>query len=134
VREAFLGWYAAQHGDVPKEAADVVDTILYKWGPRVDPADQSRYASSPHRIEMVAHLIRNGYFPDHANAALRLLPEWTQWCIEQSGLNGDLAARSRDAALNEAAALVRKDEDDEDEDETGNPAAERDEAPFRRHE
>ena len=35
-----------------------------------------------------------GYIPGYANAALRLLPAWTQWCIEQSGLTGDLAARS----------------------------------------
>ena len=75
---------------------------------------------------MAAHLIREGYFPDYANAALRLLPEWTQWCIGQSGLNSDFAARSRAAALTEAAALADK--------ETRDPAAERNEAPFRRQE
>jgi hypothetical protein len=125
-RGAFLGWYAARHDDVPPDAADAVDTIRYEWGPRAYPEESSRYACSPHRIEMAAHLIRDGYFPDHANAALRLLPEWTQWCIEQSGLNGDFAARSRAAALSEAAALV--------DEETHDPAAEQDEAPFRRHE
>ena len=61
---------------------------------------------------------------DHRSA--RLLPEWTQWCIGQSGLNGDFAARSRAAALTEAAALISE--------ETHNPAAERNEAPFRRQE
>jgi hypothetical protein len=75
---------------------------------------------------MAARLIRDGYFPDHANEALRLLPEWTQWCIEQSGLTGDLAARSRGAALTEAAALVEEKEN--------TPSAQRDEAPFRRQE
>ena len=55
---------------------------------------------------MTARLIRDGFLPDHANEALRLLPEWTQWCIEQSGLTGHLAARSRAAALTEAVALV----------------------------
>jgi hypothetical protein len=74
---------------------------------------------------MAARLIRNAYYPDYANAALRLLPEWTQWCIGQSGLNGEFAARSRAAALTEAAALV---------DETHESAAEQDEAPFRRQE
>ena len=75
---------------------------------------------------MAARLIRDGYLPGHANAALRLLPEWTQWCIGQSGLTGDFAARSRAAALTETAALV---------DEKRNaPAAERNEAPFRRQE
>ncbi len=75
---------------------------------------------------MAARLIRDGYFPDHANAALRLLPEWTQWCIGQSGLTGDFAARARAAALTEAVALV--------DEETHDPAAERNETPFRRQE
>jgi hypothetical protein len=126
VREAFLDWYAARHDDVPPDAADAVDTILQEWGPRAHPGERSRYACSPHRIEMAAHLIREGYIPGYANAALRLLPEWTQWCIGQSGLNGDLAARSRAAALTEAAALV--------DEETNASAAGRDEAPFRRQE
>ena len=125
VGEAFLGWYEARHDDVSQDVADVVYTILDEWGPRAHPGERSLYACSPHRIEMAARLIRDGYFPDHANAALRLLPEWTQWCIGQSGLNGDFAARSRAAALTEAAAFV---------DETHEPAAEQNEAPFRRQE
>jgi hypothetical protein len=125
VREEFLGWYEARHDDVPQDVADVAYTILDEWGPRAHPGERSLYACSPHRIEMAARLIRDGYFPDHANAALRLLPEWTQWCIGQSGLNGDFAARSRAAALTEAAALV---------DETHESAAEQNEAPFRRQE
>jgi hypothetical protein len=84
-REAFLGWYAARHDDVPQDAADAVDTILHEWGPQAHPGERSHYACSPHRIEMAARLIRDGYFPDHANAALRLLHEWTQWCTGQSG-------------------------------------------------
>jgi hypothetical protein len=125
-REAFLGWYAAQHEDVPQDVADDVDLILYEWGPGAHPEEHSRYACSPHRIEMAARLIRDGYLPDHANAALRLLPEWTQWCIEQSALTGDFAARSRAAALTEAASLVS--------DEARDPAANQDEPPFRRQE
>src|SRR5439155_2598614 len=105
------------------DAADAVDTILHEWGPRAHPGERSRYACSPHRIEMAAHLIRDGYFPGYANAALRLLPEWTQWCIGQSGLNGNFAARSRAAALTEAAARVG---------ETHEAAAAQNEAPFRR--
>jgi len=125
-REAFLSWYAARHDDVPHDAADAVDTILDEWGPVTHPEERSRYACSPHRIEMAARLIRDGFEPDYAHAALRLLPEWTQWCIEQTGLNGDLAARSRGAALTEAAALVVE--------ETYQPVAEQDEPPFRRQE
>jgi hypothetical protein len=126
VGKAFLSWYAARHDDIPQDAADAVDTIFQEWGPRVHLEERSRYACSPHRIEIAAHLIREGFLPDYANAALRLLPEWTQWCIEQSGLSGDFAARSRGAALTEAAALV--------DEETRDPAAERNEAPFRRQE
>jgi hypothetical protein len=126
VREAFLDWYEARHNDVPQDAADAADLIRYEWGPGTHPEKRSGYSCSPHRIEMTAHLIRDGYFPAAANAALRLLPEWTQWCIERSGIVGDFAARSRAAALTEAAALV--------DEEARGPAVRRHEAPFRRQE
>ena len=103
-----------------------MDLIRYEWGPGPHPEEQAPYACSPHRIEMAARLIRDGYLADHANAALRLLPEWTQWCIEQSGLTGDFAARSRAAALTEAASLV--------DDKARDPAANQNEPPFRRQE
>ncbi len=125
-REAFLGWYAAQHDDVPQDVADVADLILYEWGPGTISEEHSRYACSPHRVEMTARLIRDGYLPDHANAALRLLPEWTQWCIEQTGLTADFAAHSRAAALTGAASLVS--------DEAHDRAANQNEPPFRRQE
>ena len=124
VLEAFLSWYAAQSDDVP--ATEDVGTILQEWGPPKPPDERSFCACSPHRIEMTAHLIRDGYRAGYANAALRLLPQWTQWCIGQGGLTGDFAARSRSTALTEAAALV-----DEETDERG---AERDDMPFRRQE
>ena len=126
VREAFLNWYATRHDDVPQDTADAVGTILYEWGPEPPLDERSRYACSPHRIEMAARLIRDAYFPDHANVTLRLLPEWTQWCIEQSGLSADLAAHSRAAALTEAIALV--------DEEKHAPAAQQNEPPFRRQE
>jgi hypothetical protein len=75
---------------------------------------------------MTARLIRDGYFAEDANAALRLLPRWTQWCIVQSRLGGELAARSHGAALSEAAALV--------DEETAERNAEPDDGPFRRQE
>ncbi len=75
---------------------------------------------------MAAHLIRESHLADHANPALHLLPEWAQWCIERTGLDGDAAARSREAGRSAASALVQH-EDDE-------PAAEDDTAPFRRQE
>jgi hypothetical protein len=126
VRETFLAWYETRHDTVPPDAADTVDIILHEWGPSVQPGDRSSCACSPHRIEMAARLIRDIYLADYANAALRLLPEWTQWCIEQYGLSADLAARSRAAALTEAAALV--------DEKKNSPADQRTEPPFRRQE
>ena len=125
--DAFLDWYAARHDDVAAAAAEAAGTILAEWGPQEALDERSFYACSPHRIEMAAHLIRQSYDADDANPALRLLPEWTQWCIEQSGLDDDHATRSREAARVAASTLV----DDEDD---GAGGGEDDEAPFRRQE
>ena len=124
--DAFLDWYATRHDDVPAAVAEATATIYEEWGSHEYPDERSFYACSPHRIAMAAHLIRESYFADHANPALRLLPEWTQWCIDGTGLDGDAAARSREAARSAASAIVH-DQDDE-------PAAEDDKAPFRRQE
>ncbi len=126
VDDAFLSWYATRHDDVPEAVAEATGTIIGEWGPHENPDERSFYACSPHRIEMAAHLIRVGYFAGYANPALRLLPEWTQWCIEQTGLDEDAAARSRETASSAASVLI-DDEDDE-------PAAEDAAAPFRRRE
>ena len=123
--DAFLNWYATRHDDVPAAVTEAAATIHEEWGPHEYPDERLFYACSPHRIEMAAHLIRESYLADHANPALRLLPEWTQWCMERTGLDGDAAARSREAARSAASSLVH----DRDE-----PAAEDDEAPFRRQE
>ena len=126
VLEAFLSWYAAQSGDAPAVEPEDAGTILQEWGQPKPLDGRLFYACSPHRVEMTARLIRDGYLAEYANAALRLLPRWTQWCIEQGGLDGELAARSRGAALTEAAALVNE--------ETAERDAEPDDGPFRRQE
>ena len=125
VPDGFLDWYATRHDDIPGSVTDAVGIIHEEWGHEY-PDERSFYACSPHRIEMAARLIREGYFADYANPALRLLPEWTRWCIERTGLDGDAAARSREAARSAASALI-DDEDDES-------AAEEDKTPFRRQE
>ena len=124
--EAFLNWYATRHDDGAGAVTEAAAIVHEEWGPHEYPDERSFCACSPHRIEMAAHLIRGSYLADYANPALRLLPEWTQWCIERTGLDGDAAARSRQTARLAASALVH-DEDDE-------PAAEDDNAPFRRQE
>ena len=124
--DAFGDWYTARHGDVPAAVTEATGTIHEMWGPRAYPDERSFYACSPHRIAMAAHLIRESYFADDAHLALRLLPEWTQWCIERTELGGDAAARSREAARSAASALVHDGDDKQ--------AAEDDKAPFRRQE
>jgi hypothetical protein len=123
VQEAFLDWYATRHPGTGKEVAEAVGTIQAEWELR-SPDERSYYACSPHRIEMTARLIRNGY--DGAGPVVELLSEWTQWCIERSGLDGKAAARSLEAARVAAAVPV-----DDSGDGRGN---EDDEGPFRRQE
>lgn len=101
---AFADWYAARHADVPADFSKIVSTILFSWGPPDHADERVFYACSPHRLKMTARLIRNGYLRDYIDEALLLLPEWTQWCVSQSGLDGDFAARALEAA--EAAAAL----------------------------
>jgi hypothetical protein len=63
-------------------------------------------ACSPHRIEMAARVIADAYRPEHSGPALRLLPEWTEWCLEHGGLSGDAATRSRQAASSAVSVPV----------------------------
>jgi hypothetical protein len=114
-RDAFLAWYAKQHDDVPD--AEDAGTIVSEWGPHRQPGERSLYGCSPHRVQMAAHLIRNGYREEDADAALCLLPDWVEWCIERSGLDEAAADLSREAAGRAIAT-----------------DADVDEQPFRRHE
>jgi hypothetical protein len=114
-RDAFLAWYAKQHDDVPE--AEDAGTIVSEWGPHRHPGERSLYGCSPHRIQMTAHLIRDGYREEYADAALKLLPDWVEWCIERTRLDEAAADRSREAARRAIAT-----------------AADVDGEPFRRHE
>jgi hypothetical protein len=123
-RDEFLEWYAAGHGSVSSGMGAAVDTITDQWGPHRDVDDRVFYACSPHRIEMSAHLIRSGRY-GNAETAMKLMPDWTQWCIERLGLTGDAAARARGAALNAASTRA---------DATGRFPDPDESAPFRRPE
>lgn len=108
-RDSFLAWHASRNGDSPESpesAAEALDTLLDEWGPWRQPTEELLYACSPHRIELTALLLRDGYFPDSANQALELLPDWVQWCIEQSGITGNAAAQALAAARAEASRLA----------------------------
>jgi hypothetical protein len=106
-RDAFLEWYARQHGReaVTAGMAEAVDTITDQWGPHKDVDDPVFFACSPHRIQTAARLIRNGHYGEHATPAIRLLPEWTRWCAERGGIDGGTAALAVEAARSAAAAL-----------------------------
>ncbi|HEY1702607.1 MAG TPA: hypothetical protein VGG75_23120 [Trebonia sp.] len=147
VRDEFLAWHAARrprsdntrpdntgdasthgastHGaSIPGDSAalaEAVDTITDQWGPHHDIDQAAFYACSPHRIETTAFLIRRNPNGGNARPAIRLLPEWTQWCLERRGLSGEAAAAARGAAYSAVAALPDEKADD--------PAAAR---PFRR--
>jgi len=129
----FLTWHAERYGDAPKPGklrkatADALETLLGEWGPHEQPDERSLYGCSPHRIEMTGRLVRDEFEPDYANPALRLLPDWVQWCIDRAGIDGDAATAALDAAHAEAANLL-------DADEKYIPPRDEDRAPFRRPE
>jgi hypothetical protein len=138
-RAAFLDWYGARHDGEAGAPDEATEIILQEWGPGAHLDERSLHACSPHRIEMTARLIRDGYLADYANQALQLLPEWTQWCLQRSGLDGEPATRSRAAARLAASNLVdgQQDEPAAGDSEAGDSEAERgggDEEPFRRQE
>jgi hypothetical protein len=127
----FVDWHAGRHGDVPdpgkfrKAAAETAGFLLDAWGPNEHPAEESVYACSPHRIEMLGRLVRDDFLPAEGNAVLRMLPDWVQWCADRAGLPGELAARALQAARAEAASPVAEDHV---------PGDDPDDAPFRRRE
>jgi hypothetical protein len=88
--DAFLDWYATRHDDVPEAVAEATGTILSEWGPHENPDERSFYACSPHRIEMAAHLIREGCFAGYANPALRPPDRWPRGTRTLSFMAHDL--------------------------------------------
>ncbi|HEY1627317.1 MAG TPA: hypothetical protein VGG16_26350 [Streptosporangiaceae bacterium] len=106
--KAFRAWYRARHPDAPKGIAATAETIIGEWGPGRPLDERSFYGCSPFRVAMTAHLIGSDYEPTSASRAIRLLPEWTEWCAQQSGLPGNLAAPSIAAARTAADALDKQ--------------------------
>jgi hypothetical protein len=111
----FIDWYVELHSDAPKPgkfrkvAAATVEMLLGEWGPREHPDERSVYACSPHRIEILGKLVRDDFLPDEGNAVLQMLPDWVQWCIDQTGLADDAANRALKAASAEAANPLTED-------------------------
>jgi hypothetical protein len=109
----FRAWYRTRHPGAPKGIAATAESIIEAWGPGSPIDEREFYACSPFRVAMTAHLIGDGYEPALASRAIRLLPEWTQWCAEQSGLPGRLTAPSIAAARAAADALDKQDADEQ---------------------
>ncbi|NJP90397.1 hypothetical protein HCN51_13195 [Nonomuraea sp. FMUSA5-5] len=91
----FAAWLRDRDGRRP-EREDVA-TLADNWS---DLSGPGYYACSPHRIEHTVILVADGYADEYAEAALDLLPEWVEWCIERTGLTGEPAERARQAAAN----------------------------------
>lgn len=108
-RKAFRDWYGARHPSAPKGIVATVDTIIGEWGPGHHLDERSFYACSPFRVAMTAHLIGDNYEPSYASRAIRLLPEWTQWCAQQAGIPENLAEPSVAIARTAADALDKQD-------------------------
>jgi hypothetical protein len=109
--ESFLDWYSDRDdafADSQEQTAEAAECLVGEWGPLWHPDKELFYACSPHRIEATGVLLRDGYEPDYANAALRLLPEWTQWCLTRRPISPEAATRSREAASAQAALLIEE--------------------------
>jgi hypothetical protein len=105
VRNQFRNWHAERHGKRAASVSQGTETIISEWGPH-DPFDERAFFScSPHRVEYAAHLISNGYLDDDADRAIRLLPDWVQWCAERSRISAE-AAEPALAAARAAADLA----------------------------
>jgi hypothetical protein len=111
-REAFRNWYRERHPGAPKGIAATADTIIGEWGPGLPLDERSFYACSPFRVAMTAHMIGVEYEPAFASRAIRLLPEWTQWCAQQSGITRNLADRAIAIARAAADELAKPDPDE----------------------
>jgi hypothetical protein len=108
VKEAFLAWHAerAEDSSLPEgQAAEAAGLLAEEWRSFLS-ADEMAYGCSPHRIEMTGVGLREGLEPDLANLALRLLPDWTQWCLTRRPVDPEAAARSLAAARVQAAIVV----------------------------
>ncbi|MEV4576576.1 hypothetical protein AB0K16_25330 [Nonomuraea jabiensis] len=91
----FAAWLCDRDDHRP-EREDIA-TLADTWSRLPGPG---YYACSPHRIEHTVILVADGYVKKYAEAILDLLPQWVEWCIERTGLTGELAERARQAAAN----------------------------------
>jgi hypothetical protein len=96
----FRAW-CSSHA-VPQPSTDLVEELLTEWAAYVP--ERLVWACSPHRVvSFTAQLAEERFGRDRLRAAWSLLPPWTEYCLEHSGLPEHLAAPVRDAA----AAITR---------------------------
>lgn len=99
-------------GDHLSMAAEFTDWHVQRFGVAPDPDDvgvlaeecsqgiigETVYGVSPGRATAASHLIGDMYEPDHARAALALLPRWSTWLAERADLPAPLRERVLAAA------------------------------------
>lgn len=109
IRDEFRQWHADRAGTRGAKVAQAAETIIGEWGPQQFLGEDDLFRGcSPHRVEYAAHMISNGYLEDYADRALRLLPDWVQWCASRGGLSDEDTSRAVDAARTAAEVAEAK--------------------------
>jgi hypothetical protein len=91
----FRAWCAADGQAVPD--GDAVRALAEEW--LEGTLEETRLSCSPHRIRALQSRIGIEWPRDPLTELVAaLLPEWTRWCAQRTGLDPELAARSVAAA------------------------------------
>jgi hypothetical protein len=113
----FLGWYAAR-SPVPADG-EAVEALAEAWMDGT--LEETRLSCSPHRIRALQSRIRIEWQGDPLTEPVAaLLPAWTRWCADRTGIDAALAARSVAAAQRDLGDWKRM----QDEEEPGAPVLE----------
>jgi hypothetical protein len=113
----FLAWHAAR-SPVPVDG-EAAEALAEAW---LDGTlEETRLSCSPHRIRTLQSRIGIEWKGDPLTEPVAaLLPEWTRWCTDRTGLDPELAARSVAAAQRDLGDWKRI----HDEEEPGAPVPE----------
>ncbi|CRK57484.1 hypothetical protein [Alloactinosynnema sp. L-07] len=82
----FTDWHVQRFGLAPDP--DDVDVLADEWSQGI--IGETAYGVSPGRARVASLLIGDMYEPDHARAAIALLPLWSTWLAERADLPAPL--------------------------------------------
>lgn len=94
VCDAFGEWFDSRYGKLP--SGEAVDALAWEWFAIAMPGTE--HAASPERARTMRALVDDWVQDEITAAASALLPEWTRWHAERSGVSGELVARTVAAA------------------------------------